>query len=94
MIDIGLDVLESVQPEAMDIYAIKKQFGHQLRLWGGIGTQRLLPFSVPQDILAEISRLRSEIGRGGGYIMSPAKPILPEVPLENVLAVFEAFEVL
>lgn len=93
MIEIGLDVLESVQPEAMDIYEIKKQYGKQLRLWGGLGTQRLLPFGTPQQIHDEVFRLRTEIGRGGGYILSPAKPVLPEVPLQNVLAVLEAFEI-
>lgn len=94
MIDIGLDVLESVQPEAMDIYAIKREYGRHLRLWGGLGTQRLLPFGTPEEILAEVTHLRSEIGRGGGYILAPAKPIMPEVPLENVLAVLKAFEVM
>jgi uroporphyrinogen decarboxylase len=93
MVEIGLDVLESVQPEVMDIYEIKRQYGSQLSLWGGLGTQRLLPFGSPQEILEEVSRLRNQIGRGGGYILSPAKPILPEVPLENVLAVLQAFDV-
>lgn len=93
MIEIGLDILESVQPEAMDIYEIKRQYGNQLRLWGGLGTQRLLPFGTPGQILEEVARLRGEVGQNGGYILSPAKPILPEVPLENVLAVLEAFEI-
>ncbi len=92
MVDIGLDVLESVQPEAMDIYEIKRQYGKQLRLWGGLGTQRLLPSGKPDEIIAEVSRLRAEVGRGGGYILSPAKAIMPDVPLKNVLTLFKAFE--
>lgn len=91
MVDIGLDVLESVQPEAMDIYQIKRQYGKQLRLWGGLGTQRLLPYGTPIEILAEVSRLRTEVGQGGGYILSPAKAIMPDVPLNNVLALIKAF---
>jgi uroporphyrinogen decarboxylase len=91
MIEIGLDVLESVQPEAMDVYAIKRRFGRELRLWGGLGTQRLIPFGGPVEIRAEIARLRAELGQGGGYILAPAKPLMQEVPTENAVAVLEAF---
>jgi uroporphyrinogen decarboxylase len=91
MIEIGLDVLESVQPEAMDVYALKRRFGRQLRLWGGLGTQRLIPFGTPAEIHSEITRLRRELGSGGGYILAPAKPLMDEVPVENAAAVLEAF---
>jgi uroporphyrinogen decarboxylase len=91
MIDIGLDVLESLQPEAMDVYEIKRRFGQHLRLWGGLGTQRLLPFGTPGEIRHEVARLRRELGRGGGYILAPAKPLMLEVPTENAVAVVEAF---
>ena len=91
MIASGLDVLESLQPEAMDVYAIKRRFGRELRLWGGLGTQQMIPFGTPQAIRAEVQRLRDELGAGGGYILAPAKPLLPEVPTENAAAVVEAF---
>jgi uroporphyrinogen decarboxylase len=91
MIEIGLDVLESLQPEAMDVYEIKRRYGRDLRLWGGLGTQRLLPFGTPDEIRAEVARLRRELGGGGGYILAPAKPIMPEVPTENAVAAVEAF---
>ena len=91
MIDIGLDVLESLQPEAMDVYEIKRCYGKHLRLWGGLGTQRLLPFGTPAEIRAEVGRLRRELGRGGGYILAPAKDLMPEVPTQNAVAVVEAF---
>jgi uroporphyrinogen decarboxylase len=91
MIEIGLDVLESVQPEAMDVYAIKRRFGRELRLWGGLGTQQLIPFGSPAAIQAEVARLRQELGHGGGYILAPAKPLMQEVPTENAVAVLEAF---
>jgi uroporphyrinogen decarboxylase len=91
MIASGLDVLESLQPEAMDVYAIKRQFGKDLRLWGGLGTQRLIPFGAPAEIRQEVARLRAELGRGGGYILAPAKPLMEEVPTQNAAAVVEAF---
>jgi uroporphyrinogen decarboxylase len=91
MIDCGLDVLESLQPEAMDVYTVKRQFGKDLRLWGGLGTQNLIPFGKPGEIRQEVARLRSELGRGGGYILAPAKPLMEGVPPQNAAAVFESF---
>jgi uroporphyrinogen decarboxylase len=91
MIDIGLDVLESLQPEAMDVYEIKRRYGKHLRLWGGLGTQRLLPFGTPGEIRTEVGRLRRELGQGGGYILAPAKALMPEVPTRNAVAAVEAF---
>ncbi|MBI5117060.1 hypothetical protein HZA56_11355 [Candidatus Poribacteria bacterium] len=90
-IEIGLDVLESLQPEAMDIYEIKRRYGKNLRLWGGLGTQQVLPFGTPERIRKEIRRLISEMGKGGGYILAPAKPLMKEVPTENAVAVIEEF---
>jgi len=91
MIEIGLDVLESLQPEAMDVYEIKRRYGRDLRLWGGLGTQHVLPFGSPQEVRDEIRRLIEELGRGGGYILAPAKPLMEDVPTENAVAVIEEF---
>ncbi len=89
LIEIGLDVLQSLQPEAMPVYEIKKQYGRDLRLWGGLGTQQLLPRGRPEDIRAEVQRLRRKMGAGGGYCLSSSKPILKDVPAENAAALIE-----
>jgi uroporphyrinogen decarboxylase len=93
IIEIGLDVLESVQPEAggMNPYELKKRWGDKIAFWGCLGTQSTIPFGSPREIRGEIERLCREMGRGGGYILSPAKPIQPETPTENAAAVVEAF---
>jgi uroporphyrinogen decarboxylase len=91
IIEIGLDLLESLQPEAMDVYEIKRRYGKNLRLWGGLGTQQMLPFGSPRDVRDEIRRLIEELGRGGGYILAPAKPLMADVPTENAVAVIEEF---
>lgn len=90
LIDIGLDVLQSLQPEAMAVYEIKRRYGRNIRLWGGLGTQHLLPFGTPQEIRAEAERLRRELGAGGGYVFTSSKPVMREVPIANAVAMLEA----
>ena len=92
-IEIRLDVLESVQPEAagMNPYQLKRRYGDRLTFWGGLGSQSTIPFGTPAAIRAEVDRLRAEMGRGGGYILAPAKGLQPETPTENAAAVVEAF---
>ena len=65
LIDCGLDCLESLQPEAMDVYAFKREYGRDIRLWGGLGAQSTLPFGSAQDVRDETRRLKRELGRGG-----------------------------
>lgn len=93
IIEAGLDVLESVQPEAerMNPYELKRRFGAQITFWGGLGSQSIIPFGTPDEIRAEVAKLCREMGRGGGYILSPAKPLQPETPTENAAAVIESF---
>jgi len=90
-IEIGLDVLESLQPEVMDIYEIKRRYGKDIRLWGGLGTQQVLPFGTQDEVRSEIRRMIFEMGKDGGYILASAKPIMQEVPTENAVALIEEF---
>ncbi|MCM8756852.1 MAG: hypothetical protein NC823_00020, partial [Candidatus Omnitrophica bacterium] len=91
IVEIGLDVLESVQPEAagMNPYSLKKKWGDKITFWGGLGSQSIIPFGTPEQIREEIRHLRQEMSQGGGYILAPAKPLQPETPTENAVAVIE-----
>jgi uroporphyrinogen decarboxylase len=93
LIEIGLDVLESVQPEAADMnpYELKRRFGRDICFWGCLGSQSTIPFGTPASIQSEVARLKREMSRGGGYILAPAKPLQPETPTENAVAIVEAF---
>ena len=93
IIEIGLDVLESVQPEAegMNPYDLKREYGHEITFWGGLGSQSTIPFGTPAEIEAEVAHLCSAMGQGGGYILGPAKALQPETPTANAAAVVEAF---
>ena len=65
--------------------------GDGMTFWGGLGSQSLLPFGTPAEIRREVGRLCREMGRGGGYILGPAKALQPETPTENAVAAIEAF---
>jgi uroporphyrinogen decarboxylase len=90
LIEIGVDILNPVQPECMDPAALKAQYGDRLSFWGLIGTQTTLPFGTPSDVAADV-RLRIEtVGKGGGLFLAPTHVIEPEVPWENIVAFVEA----
>ena len=93
LIEIGLDVLESVQTEAegMNHYEHKREFGQDITFWGGLGSQSIIPCGTPDEIRCEVSKLVTHMGAGGGYILSPAKGIQPETPPENMTALIENF---
>ena len=91
-IELGLDILNPVQPEAkgMDPLFLKNEFGNDLIFFGGISVQELLPHSTPARIRDETRRIASILGRGGGYIIAPAHNIQADTPVENILAFFNA----
>ena len=91
LIEIGLDCLQSVQPEAMDPYELKRRWGDRMAFYGGVGSQRLLPFGTPDEVRTEVRTLCREMGRGGGYILGLAKSFQPETPTLNAVAAIEEF---
>lgn len=91
LIEMGLDVLDSVQPEpvGMNPEELKQEFGDRLTYCGMISTQQTLPRGTVAECRAEARHRIDVIGKGGGYIFAPAHCIQPDTPLENVLAVYE-----
>lgn len=90
LIEIGIDILNPIQPEVMDPAEIKNLYGRDLVFWGGISVQQTLPFGNPEEVADEV-RLRMEsIGRDGGYIISPSHMLNEDIPWENVAAFFDA----
>ena len=90
LIEIGMDVLNPVQPECMDVKMLKQRYGSRLSFWGTIGLQRNLPFGTPQEVEAEVRRHIEEAGEGGGLLLAPTHVLAPEVPLANIRAMFDA----
>lgn len=89
LIEIGLDCFNPFQPEVMDPYEMKRLYGDRLSFWGGVSTQRLLPYGTPEEVRAEVRRLIREVGRNGGYILAPAHAIPGDAKPENIMALIQ-----
>jgi len=90
LIEIGVDILNPVQPECLDPVNLKQRYGQQLAFWGTIGIQHTLPFGSPQEVRDEVRTRIETMGVGGGLLLGPTHIVEPEVPLENIVAMVEA----
>jgi uroporphyrinogen decarboxylase len=92
LIEIGVDILNPVQPLAagMEPATVKRSFGSELSFLGGLDIQDLLPFGTPEEIRQGVRRLIEAYAPGGGYIFAPAHEILPEVKPASIVAMFDA----
>ena len=68
---------------------LKEEFGDRICFWGGINTQKILPFGTPEEVAAETNRIIGILGKGGGYVLNTVHNIQAEVPPENIVAMFE-----
>lgn len=89
-VEIGLDILNPLQPQAMNVSVLKKRYGKKLSFWGGIDIQKTLPFGTVEDITNEVKQRIKELGQGGGYIIAPSHHIQLDTSIENIMAFFDA----
>ena len=87
--EIGVDGLNPVQPECMDLAELKEKYGDTLTYFGGISTQQILPNGTPDEVRRETRRVVELMSRNGGYITAPSQEIMPDVPYENLLALID-----
>jgi len=87
--EVGIDVLNPVQPACMDPAWIKREHGDRLLFWGSLDEQHTLPFGSAEDVRDEIRLRLDTIGRGGGLILGPTHHVQLDTPLENFWAMIE-----
>jgi uroporphyrinogen decarboxylase len=92
LVEVGVDVINPVQPLAMDPASLKKRFGKSLSFWGAVDDQKVMPFGSPADVEAEVRLRIAQLAPGGGYILCPSHNIQPTTPAENVEAFYRAAE--
>ena len=93
LIEIGVDILNPVQPECMSFDQVHDLYGDRLSFWGTLGTQELLPFGTREQVLqTTLSRLE-KCGNAGGLVIGPTHMVEPEVPWENLSAIMEGVRI-
>jgi uroporphyrinogen decarboxylase len=92
LIEVGVNVLNPVQPDVMDPACLKHGYGDRLAFWGTVGTPQRWAWGTPAEIRQEVYERITTVGVGGGLILSPAYDLEPEFRWENVVAFFEAID--
>ncbi len=92
LIEIGVTILNPVQPECMDPVKLKKQYGHKLCFDGTIGIQTTMPFGTPEDVDQAVKHMIDTVGKDGGLIIAPTHVLEPEVPLDNIRTFLDAVD--
>ncbi len=91
-IKMGLEVLHPVQPLVMSVEGLAKKFGKKLAFFGGIDTQKLLPFGKPPEVLEAVEHCIETLGANKKYIIAPSQEIMNDVPTENIKALVEGIK--
>jgi uroporphyrinogen decarboxylase len=91
LIDAGIDVLDPLQPEAMDLARVAREFGGKVAFCGGISDQEIVAFT-PTQVREHVHRTIDTLGKafGNAYLVGPSNSLPPEIPIKNLEALFEA----
>jgi len=92
LIEVGVDILNPVQPLAMDPGRLKRRYGDRLAFWGAVDDQHVLPRGSPREVEAEVRLRLGQLAPGGGYIICPSHNVQPTTPLKNIRAFYRAAE--
>ena len=91
-IDMGVDFINPVQVSAadMDTARLKKEYGKHIGFWGAVDTIQVLPFGTPEEVKDEVKRRIKDLAPDGGFVLAAVHNIQPDVPPENIVAMFDA----
>jgi len=92
MIDIGLEMLHPVQPNARSLEHIANQFGHEIAFHGGIDTQKVLPFGTPKEVKHAVKECVKILGKNRQYVIAPSQEIMNDVPTANIVALLDGIQ--
>jgi uroporphyrinogen decarboxylase len=90
LIEVGVTVLNPIQPECLDLPELARLYGDRLCFWGCIGTQSTMPWGSPSDVKAAVKHAIDCFAPG--LVLAPTHVLEPEVPWENIVAFHEAVQ--
>jgi len=91
LIEMGLDILDPIQVRArgMDPEELKRAYGDRITFHGSMDTQQTLPFGTQEMVKEEVLQRLKTMAPGGGFVLSPSQHLLPEIPIENIVTMYE-----
>jgi len=91
LIDVGVDVLDPLQPEAMDLAQVAREFGGKIGFCGGLSDQEIVSFT-PAQVRDHVHQTIDTLGKAfnNAYLVAPSNTLPPDVPIENLVVLFEA----
>ena len=89
LIEIGLNILNPIQPECIVPAEIKKSFGDRLTLHGTMSLQKTFSFGSPDDVVKEAEDRIKNCGYNGGLILAPSNALTKDIPVENIVAFYD-----
>jgi uroporphyrinogen decarboxylase len=92
LIEVGVDILQAVQPECMDVAELKRKYGDRLSFWGTMGTQSTMAFGTPEEVKKVVKERIMTVGKGGGLCIGPSHTLESPTSWENIVAFFEAVD--
>jgi len=89
-IEIGVDILNPIQPECMDPMKVKQKFGDKITMHGTISLQKTLPYGSVDDVIREVKERIKTCGQNGGLVIGPSNLFQNDIPLKNIIAMYDA----
>jgi uroporphyrinogen decarboxylase len=89
LVEIGIDILNPVQPECMNQVEIKRKYGDKITIDTGVSNQKTLPFGTPEDVKREVLYALKNLAPGGGFIYGTSHYAMYDVPIENIVMLYE-----
>jgi uroporphyrinogen decarboxylase len=89
LIEIGFDIVDPMQPECMDLLALKRAYGARITFHSTLSSQQTLPFGSVADVRAEVAARKRDLAQDGGLILAPSNVVQHDVPLPNLLALYD-----
>ena len=92
LIEVGVDVLDPIQPTALDTARLKERYGDRLSFFGGIDLQYVMPRGDVAEVREEVFKRFKQMGQGGGLILGPSHWLQPDTPWENIHTLYETIK--
>ncbi len=89
-IDVGVEVVNPLQPECNNLKEIHAKYKDKLSFWGGIGVQSVMPHGTPEEVRSKVKETNGLLGKNGGFLIAPAHILDPAIPWENIMAFINA----